>query len=1100
MRLSKGLRDEGFKKSRWNPPGKELIDGPPISHQNVIDTSRQGCSTDLIGDGDSPLRSTFRSVQTCLSPGSVFKLETGVNGDPAKELRAEDSPLPLCSLEEHRVKSVVESRPRSLGVYPRRASLISADDVADLSVHINGSQDENHKAVTALISPNAEQEEQLCESEENVEYQFNDEQKEGRSMSISSPHNVRNTGDPMSSPGSTVDAQSATTPALHEASTDTSPDNEGSRYNLDRADEKDGDTRSSTQLTPSKEEIPEKGELEGLSEAHTDIAQAEILGNSPTAEDTQLRLGEERATSASHESENGDSESDQLKVDIDQGLSSNSVDQPNAKPLIGEASELAQDVIDEDDEVVGVPTPDDKKVQSVDTLVKPVSNATDGATQVTVTTSGNMVVDTAVIDTERLDVTAPPIPPILGKDTAEDPMAGRVEAPSTSTPISSPRRASVTIERMTTRVSSGAMRHKSVSEILGDMSRPNSAPILERTSGKVSTDLESTIESNVQSRDTSPQSPASRMRSMVERAKEKERSKLNTVVFAKQQLDRTPSSISAIPNGAKSPAQDSREYFMPLIITQAYNATRGMQSLESLLQTSHKTITTSNSYIPFLEHQTQKVLRRIHALQSMDKWSFRQPKRSSEPNRPLAHRDELLKEAKWMRTDFREERKWKASIAKSLAYACAEWVKSNSYDRKLLQVKAIIPPKVSTDTEMSGVTVSTSLDVSHSSAELISSTENDSTTDDFDGEPRAGLLNVVAPAALFSLSDDDVIFGLKRSAATDRLLEELPLHGLPLKVHQTDLPTSDIDPDATWRRPALPLNKYIDSKIILKDEGPPKKRSRYQYEEEDDEDDEVAFDGHVSRRARLEPVLADVALFNPENKHIRDRIHAGHQFRPPSEYPMPLQSFFECRSSSQWTWAEQDELKALVREYSYNWQLISSMLSSRSLFSSSAERRTPWECFERWIHLEGLPSDMQKTHYFRAYNNRIEAAQRNLNQTTQAPSQSNTAGAVMAPVRWRTTTGVRVEKRRNQKHLTLVDAMRKLAKKRETNHQKQQHAASLAAMRKANEGPQSQGVRHTPQYFSRLKYEHELQLQERMNRLQLQQEAQRRVSKFSLTN
>jgi chromatin modification-related protein VID21 len=169
------------------------------------------------------------------------------------------------------------------------------------------------------------------------------------------------------------------------------------------------------------------------------------------------------------------------------------------------------------------------------------------------------------------------------------------------------------------------------------------------------------------------------------------------------------------------------------------------------------------------------------------------------------------------------------------------------------------------------------------------------------------------------------------------------------------------------------------------------------------------------------------------------------------------------------------------------------MLTSKSLFSSGAERRTPWECFERWIHLEGLPADMQKTHYFRAYTSRIEAANRNvMAQAAQAPQQANANGQVQPPRR-RTTTSVRVERRRNQKHLTLVDAMRKLAKKRETSIQKQQHAAGLAAMRKANEVPQTRGPLHTPQDFSRLKHERDEQMKERLLQLQQRQEAQRRV-------
>jgi chromatin modification-related protein VID21 len=278
----------------------------------------------------------------------------------------------------------------------------------------------------------------------------------------------------------------------------------------------------------------------------------------------------------------------------------------------------------------------------------------------------------------------------------------------------------------------------------------------------------------------------------------------------------------------------------------------------------------------------------------------------------------------------------------------------------------------------------------------------------------------------------------------------------------------------------------------LKMDGPPRKKSRFEYDEEDDDDDAVIFGESGQKRPILLPEKNDVALFNPEHRHIRERIHTGHQFRPPSEFPMPLQSFFECRTASQWTWAEDDELKSLVREFSYNWSLISSMLGSRSLFSSGAERRTPWECFERWIHLEGLPADMQKTHYFRAYNSRVEAANRNV-MAQQPPQPSSNAQGQLQQQRRRTTTSVRVERRRNQKHLTLVDAMRKLAKKRETNVQKQQHAAGLAAMRKAQEVPQQRGPLKTPQQLSKIKYEHEQRLKESQIAYQQRLEAQRKV-------
>jgi chromatin modification-related protein VID21 len=379
--------------------------------------------------------------------------------------------------------------------------------------------------------------------------------------------------------------------------------------------------------------------------------------------------------------------------------------------------------------------------------------------------------------------------------------------------------------------------------------------------------------------------------------------------------------------------------------------------------------------------------------------------------------------------------------------------------------------------------------------DLVASGELDSPMEDVDEEPRLNLMETVAPTAIFGLQDDDVVFPLRRTLIADKLLAELPLFGAPLTVPQSEIPTSDIDPDRAWKRKALPLSKYVEGRMELKSEGPPRKRSRYQYEEEDDDEDEVVF-GDQGKRSIVPPESSEVALFDPQHKHIRDRIHSSHQFRPPSEFPMPLQSFFETRIASQWTWDEDNELKTLVRDYSYNWSLISSILASKSVFSSGAERRTPWECFERWIHLEGLPADMQKTHYFRAYTTRIEAANRTVLAQAAAQPGNLPNGQIQPPSRRRTTTSVRVERRRNQKHLTLVDAMRKLAKKRETSVQKQQQAAGMAAMRKANENPtaRQQGPVNSPQYFSKLKHERDEQFKERVLALQQRQEAQRRVN------
>lgn len=1038
-------------------------------------------------------RSTSKGSQTDLPAESAVVLDEIV--EETFENATQHAPsmpneiIPAKDLESDRIRTVLESRPNSPGVDPRQALPISAEDAANLLEPILqglGSHDGQHKAATVHLPPKEVQERHLRQADKARE------QRQAQAhLSINLPRDGARNAEALSSPGSTIDAHSATTPAMHEASTDTSPDNE-SRYDADRMETKEDEPQTPPELRPSSEKVAEKAEHDRILEAQMEIARNEILRSSPGAEDQVM---EEQAATTEDQQPLDDSQA-QVEADVNEG-------EETTDRLTKEASEVVQDAVEDEDEVVGVPTSEEEETPPVEALphkepeAKEPEVADSEEDDQTPPVDGMDVDTTTVKDSfesgaglESRPATSPVAPePVEQVKAASDSKKSSV-TPAASTPRrmpSTPAPAPPTLERMTTRVASGAMRHKSLSEILGEAPKPSTSSSSEKSPTKGDSEPGN---SHSPSRSTTPQSPGTRVRSLMEKAKEKERSKLSTVIFPGRP-PKPPSQENALVASGSQPSQSSKEdYFMPLFLATASTDKRGVPPLDALLASAHKTITTSNAYVPIHENQTAKVLKRIYNLQSSNKWTLRQPKRAPEPVRPTSHWDVLLQEAKWMRTDFREERKWKMTVARNMAFACAEWVASSSEDRKLLQVKAI-PPKPAADTEMGEASSQ-----DHPTPDLVASGEFDSPMDDMDEEPRLNLMDTVAPTAIFALQDDDVVFGLRRSPTTDKLLDELPMYGAPLRVPQSNLPTSDLDPDRMWRRPALPLSKYVEGRMELKFDGPPRKKSRFEYEQEDDDEDQVVFGEQGPKRRILPPEKTDVALFNPEHRHIRERIHNSHQFRPPSEFQMPLQSFFEHRIASQWTWDEDNELKGLVRDYSYNWSLISSILSSKSLFASGAERRTPWECFERWIHLEGLPADMVKTHYFRAYTNRIETANRIvMAQAQQMPQQPNANGQVQVPPRRRPTTGIRVERRRNQKHLTLVDAMRKLAKKRETNAQKQQHAQGMAAMRKANEVPQAanRNVGHTPQDFSRMKAEREEVLRERMLELQRRQEANRRV-------
>ena len=606
-------------------------------------------------------------------------------------------------------------------------------------------------------------------------------------------------------------------------------------------------------------------------------------------------------------------------------------------------------------------------------------------------------------------------------------------------------------ERMTTRVSSGAIRHKSVSEILGET--PRSA---EKAHFDKDEDLPRGMGTASMTPEKSPPDSPARMRFKDRMDREKERSRLATVVFPKhqqlqlqQQMQQEKADSMDLVRqniGELARLNEEQDYLFTLFQSKAYAPPRGI-NLSTLLASAHKTLTTGNHSVEYQEQMDCRTLRRIYALQNANRWPLRQLKRSVEPPRQGSHWDVLLDHMKWMRTDFREERKWKIAAAKCCADWCAEYVNSDPEHRALLRVQAKIPARkieggsdhkthMASPPEMGDEMAG----VSHPTPDLVASTEEDSVDEAFNDEPRHDLRDTVAPAAIFSLGSDEFTFSLDMTPAAEKILDELPIYAPVDITPDTKLPTFKSPPDSAWKTDILPVSKYASGKIHFRDEGPARKRSRYDYSQYEPELEQPLLD--------LPPEQTNVALFRPENKPIRDRVHPGHSFRPPTEYPMPSVGFFESRQSSHWTYAEDDELRRLVKEYPYNWSLISSCLTPSSEFTSGADRRTPWECFERWIGLEGLPAEMSKTPYFRAYHQRLETAQRTVlaqhqaaqqQQQQQQQQQSNNNAQPLPPVRRRTTQPLRVDRKRSSKHLAMLDAMRKLAKKRETMLQKQQH-------------------------------------------------------------
>ncbi|KAI9755434.1 MAG: hypothetical protein M4579_004291 [Chaenotheca gracillima] len=918
----------------------------------------------------------------------------------------------------------------------------------------------------------------------------------------SSPLNINAANEPLSSPSSTIEPYSANTPGVHHASTETSPDHE---VIADRSEAIPAKSSPGFGLSRNQE---------SQNTPQMNVAHVDNVGRSPSSADAQLRFEEEQA-------KRGDSHGASRRPSDDaanppQSANQGKADDSGAKSQVARNDGTLPRTKSTPDGLAG----DSSTRTSENGLQQSPFGLPNSRT-------GPTTMDSFIQEESLSKATSPvDLGPVLAtaSDVLTDPALASPDSQTKRTPDvvtreestrpSTKQRSGSTLsqsERMTTRVSSGAIRHKSVSEILGEKPKPIVASPTEQTFAE----SEKFERANLPSQVSSPSSEirnASQSSALIRSAemKERERTKLSTIIFAKQDPSKEVESSALArmdPSEATQElAEGQRDYLLPLFTAQASSHTRS-QPLTSLLSSAHKTLTTSNHYVDFHEQQDCRILKRIYQLQYANRWSLRQMERAAEPSRPVSHWDVVLDHMKWMQTDFKEERKWKLTVAKNLAMWCSAWVAADEADRARLQVRVkrpsplgadVLSREVASDIDMEEMHTPDAIQIpghsDHRTPELVPSTEEDPMSDSIDGdETFPDLRTSFPPASIFSLAPDSVAIAVEKTPSSERLMDELPLYEAALQVPSLDKP-STISPDRSWKLPMAPISKFVQGKMIAKEHRPPRKRSRYEFEEEDEEaatlpvaklegGGSIARDESPERSSKpeLKPEQNDVALFNSENQHIKDRMHAGHAFRPPWEFGMPSQSFFECRQSSQWTWAEDSELRSLVKEYSFNWSLISSMLSSSSLFSSGAERRTPWECFERWINLDSIPADMQKTQYFRAYYARLEAAKHTLMAQAQAPQQMQGNNA-MAQVRTkRTAQPVRVERRKNSKHLALIDAMRKLAKKRENSLQKQQHAAGVNASRKANnaEAAHPWGHECNPHYLSQVKFDREVKLQEK---------------------
>ncbi|OCH86567.1 hypothetical protein OBBRIDRAFT_890404 [Obba rivulosa] len=202
----------------------------------------------------------------------------------------------------------------------------------------------------------------------------------------------------------------------------------------------------------------------------------------------------------------------------------------------------------------------------------------------------------------------------------------------------------------------------------------------------------------------------------------------------------------------------------------------------------------------------------------------------------------------------------------------------------------------------------------------------------------------------------------------------------------------------------------------------------------------------------------------------------------PLAYYLPTPPKDPRRRVAELVWTPQEDLllKQIVERYPHNWLLVADIFNSARV-TISTDRRTAWDCYDRWISRwgGGRPSGSE-THAFADEDARV---------VPPTPTQMTTRGhkrsaSISVAAGSASSTGpipLNPEPRKRRRHNLMHDAIRKAIKKKEiaqkTNSNQRKPPAIHDTHSQYNKMP-----RLTPQDLSRMKAEKEARENQEMAR------------------
>ncbi|RLV91930.1 Chromatin modification-related protein EAF1 [Spathaspora sp. JA1] len=484
--------------------------------------------------------------------------------------------------------------------------------------------------------------------------------------------------------------------------------------------------------------------------------------------------------------------------------------------------------------------------------------------------------------------------------------------------------------------------------------------------------------------------------------------------------------------------------------------------LIKLLPGSHKVLMTENFESALLEGKIAVLYSRIEELKRQGKWSLRQPQKYYDPftylkktKKKTFYWDHVIEEAKWMAEDFKQSARFKKWCCVTIAQAVEEyWVIGKQVCINRKPIKHIEESVSETEVVAQPIEPET-IDISTLNAEdELKKTVNDEIIEIPEIQPSVpppkqenSIFKVYLDPNDLKKIDQSIVQNLPKFTAFD---DDESLYAPSKPLHPTEPP---IAPVSRLLHPFEEDDSWY--KIVLRDPG--------------------------LKKPTQGPPEYQKGLFG---------FQAHRRFSTLKPPKPPLIKNIEFRSPTIWLPQDDKYLIHYVAEFCFNWDLISEHLLAHSSaasfkkYESNIERRTPWQCFERYIQLNEKFqfSDMKGVDAY--------PAQQWLEQAHRAQS---TTKRRISPLGVGTDSIQRGHRR--LRWASMFDAMRKCMKKREIavakiNHrrstdyqgysssssrQSEQPAAATSEM-----SPVKRNVDRvpTPGELSKLKFERDKSIQE----------------------